>query len=224
MKTSRIDIRSIRKEQIVEAAVAVIAEQGIQHFSLSEIEKKAEMSRGQLTYYFRSKEDIFLAVFDRLLQLIYERMAEPDNPDGPARTGWAKLQPLLEKVIGQPMVSPEFNALQYTFLSEIGHRKDFRQRLATLYEEWRTHLAEEFAGDLNPPPGRRPVSPRAMATLILAILHGLGTQAAADPEAFEREEMLDLCLGMLGAYFQKSSAVPIGKNGPSVKGKGPLTN
>ena len=92
MKNSRIDIRSIRQEQIVEAAVAVIAEQGIQHLSLSEIEKKAGMSRGQLTYYFPAKEDIFLAVFDRLLQLIYERIAEPENQESQPSDGWAKVR------------------------------------------------------------------------------------------------------------------------------------
>ena len=52
MNQSRIDITFIRKEQIVDAAVCVIAQQGLQNFSLSEIEKKAHMSRGQLTYYF----------------------------------------------------------------------------------------------------------------------------------------------------------------------------
>ena len=70
MNQSRIDITFIRKEQIVDAAVCVIAQQGLQNFSLSEIEKKAHMSRGQLTYYFPAKEDILLAVFDRFLFLM----------------------------------------------------------------------------------------------------------------------------------------------------------
>ena len=52
MKTPRIDVGSIRRDQIVQAAVSIIAEQGLQNLSLSEIEKKAGMSRGQLTYYF----------------------------------------------------------------------------------------------------------------------------------------------------------------------------
>jgi AcrR family transcriptional regulator len=219
MKNARIDIRSIRQEQIVEAAVAVITEQGIQHLSLSEIETKAGMSRGQLTYYFPSKEDILLGVFDRLLQLIYERMAEPENPECTHSGGWAGLRTFLEKVVGQPPVSPEFHALQHTFLSQIGHRKDFRQRLATLYEEWRTHISDELAKDLNPQPGRKSVSPRAMATLILAILHGLGTQTAADPQAFEREEVLDLCLDMLGMYFRETPAAAVGTNGLSANKK-----
>src|SRR5438876_8551076 len=62
MKPARIDIASIRKEQIVEAAVAVITEQGLHNLSLSEIENRAGMKRGQLTYYFKHKEDILLEV------------------------------------------------------------------------------------------------------------------------------------------------------------------
>jgi AcrR family transcriptional regulator len=77
MKNLPIDIPALRRDQIIDAAVAVIAEQGIQNLSLSEIEKKADMSRGQLTYYFPAKEEILLAVFDRVLQLMYQRMGTP---------------------------------------------------------------------------------------------------------------------------------------------------
>src|SRR5947207_12585397 len=101
MKQARIDIGSIRREQIVEAAVAVIAEQGLQNLSLSEIEKKAGMSRGQLTYYFPAKEDILLAVFDRHLQRIYERIGAPEA-EGSKPGGWAWIQYLLEMVLLKP--------------------------------------------------------------------------------------------------------------------------
>ena len=77
MKSQRIDIARIRRDQIVEAAVAVIAEQGLQNLSLSEIENKAGMSRGQLTYYFPTKEAILLAVFDRLVLLMVQRIGTP---------------------------------------------------------------------------------------------------------------------------------------------------
>src|SRR5437867_13198102 len=76
MKTARIDIGAIRREQIVEAAVAVIAEQGLQNLSLSEIERKAGMSRGQLTYYFSGKEAILLGVFDRTIGLLCQHAGE----------------------------------------------------------------------------------------------------------------------------------------------------
>src|SRR5580700_3055019 len=156
MKSSRIDIASIRKEQIVEAAVAVIAEQGLHNLSLSEIETKAGMKRGQLTYYFKHKEDILLAVFDRVLQLMYQRLGTPPGTDatgGAGASGWPIICYLLEAVLTKPPLSPEFHGLQYTFLSQIGYREDFRQRLATLYNEWRTNMAEGLSADLARRPG-----------------------------------------------------------------------
>src|SRR5262245_20923991 len=136
----RIDVGKIRRGQIVEAAIAIIAKQGLQNLSLSEIEKAAGMSRGQLTYYFPAKEDILLAVFDRLLELTYQRIGTPKGQPPEQAGGWEWVQHLLDTVPAQPEESPEFHALQYTFLSQIGHRGDFRERLARLYEIGRAHV------------------------------------------------------------------------------------
>jgi AcrR family transcriptional regulator len=210
-----INIATVRREEIVEAAVAVIAERGIQNLSLSEIEKKAGMSRGQLTYYFPAKEDILLAVFDRVLQLMYQRMGTPaETADIPCeqQTGWDWVQHLFKSIFLKPPAAPEFGCLQYTFLSQIGHREDFRRRLATLYEEWRSDMAKGLAVDLAKRPAGRSVSPRALATLVQAILHGLSMQAAADPEAFDRQEMVNLCLDVLAMYLWKKRSPPKQRN------------
>jgi len=198
MKNARIDVGSIRREQIVEAAISVITEQGLQNLSLSEIEKKAGMSRGQLTYYFPSKEDILLAVFDRLLQLTYQRIGTPDEAVQGEPSGWDWTKHLLEKIVGEAPMNSQFGVLQYTFLSQIGHREDFRRRLATLYEQWRSQMAQGLAVDLARHPETRRIPPRALASVVQALLHGLGMQMAADPHAFDRQEVVALCLEMLG--------------------------
>ena len=219
MKNGRVDVGSIRREQVVEAAVAVIAEQGLQALSLWEIEKRAGMSRGQLTYYFPAKEDILLAVFDRLLLLMHQRVQAVHGAADLCRTAasaWERLQHFLNWVLLQPPSVPEFHALQYTFLSQIGHREDFRRRLAQLYEEWRAHMAGDFAKDLAPngeqqggeARGPRPVSPRTVASFVQALLHGLAMQRSADPDAYDRQEMLTLCLDLLGTYFRRRRRRP----------------
>jgi AcrR family transcriptional regulator len=231
MRTPRVDVARIRREQVVEAAVAVIAEQGLQNLSLSEIEQKAGMSRGQLTYYFPAKEGILLAVFDRLLQLMKERVrAGGDGPCACPGGPWERLRQFLTKFLLQPPLVPEFHSLQYTFLSQIGHREDFRLRLASLYEEWRGHMTRDFAGALAEKPAAPPVSPRTLASFVQALLHGLAVQRAADPGAFDGQEMLELCLGVLGPYFlpgaagpgappPPEAAPPAPPNGPPRRGK-----
>ncbi len=202
MKTARIDIGAIRREQIVDAAVAVIAERGMQNLSLSAIERKVGMSRGQLTYYFKAKEDILLAVFDRMLLLMCQQQGHPERECAPGETSWMELfQVILEYILRQPPASPEFHALQFTFLSQIGHRADFRERLAKLYEEWRSKMTESIEHDLEQRPSDRKVSPRALATLAQAILHGLAVQTAAAPEAFDHREVIQLCVDLLGSYL-----------------------
>ena len=117
MKNQRIDVASIRREQIVEAAVAVIAEKGLQNLSLSEIEKKAGMSRGQLTYYFPAKEDILLAVFDRLLLLMYQRIGTPEGRSCDQLSGWDWVRHLLQKTLpawGYEVVSHPAGSYPYS--------------------------------------------------------------------------------------------------------------
>src|SRR5262249_3699063 len=157
-----------------------IAEQGLQNLSLSEIENKAGMSRGQLTYYFAAKEEILLAVFDRLIHLMCQRAGQAGpQPPPPCAGDWLqRLEFVLRLIMQQPPLNPEFHALQYTFLSQIGHREDFRQRLATLYEGWRSHMAHDLADEAAQRSGRS-VSPRAFASVAQALLHGLAMQLAA---------------------------------------------
>ena len=204
MKPSRIDIGSIRREQIVDAAVAIIAERGLQNLSLSEIEKRTGMTRGHLTYYFPAKETILLAVFDRLLKLMCERHEVTSGRDFdrvPPDSACEAFGVLLPGVMRGPEVNPEFHTLLYTFVSQAGHREDFRQRLASLFEEWRGHFARQLAEDRARGKIRRRVPPRIMASLIQAVLHGLALQLAVDPRAFDREEMLTLCLDVVGSYL-----------------------
>jgi AcrR family transcriptional regulator len=201
MRSRRIDIAGIRREQIVEAAVQVINEGGLQSLSLSEVEKRAGMSRGQLTYYFPAKEDILLAVFDRLVLRMHDRIGEPCAANGKSVGGWEWVQHLLTRLLTSPPVSPEFGCLQYTFLAQLGHREDFRRRLANLYECWRSNMALGLAMDMDKNARARRVPPRAMASLVQALLHGLIVQRTADPGAFESGEVLELCLDMLGSYL-----------------------
>ncbi len=210
MKSARIDVASVRREQIIEAAVAVITEQGLQNLSLSEIEKKAGMSRGQLTYYFPTKEAILLAVFDRLVLLMMQQHEPNGNGAGacPEPKTWQEVvRYVLGMILQETPQHPEFDVLQYTFLAQISHREDFRRRLASLYELWRGKMTELLPNN----PKARP-----LATLLQAVFHGLAIQHSADPGAVNREEMIALCLDVFEAYLRRTPARgpedPVGVN------------
>src|SRR5215213_2593067 len=125
------------------------------------------MSRGQLTYYFKAKEEILLAVFDRMIERMRRQNEAGEVWDGYKLPppGWERFTAFLRLFLMHPPNNPEFHALQYTFLSQIGHRDDFRERLAGLYEGWRAKMATDIQGELTAS-GKAHVPARAMATLI----------------------------------------------------------
>jgi AcrR family transcriptional regulator len=195
------EVARTRREQIIAAAVEIIASRGLHHLSLSKIESRAGMTRGQLTYYFPTKEDILLAVFDRLLLLMCQQMgdgeADPDREH--IADVWKFVKQLVSKVLSaSPRFGTEFHALQYTFLAQIAHRDDFREKLASVYAEWRDGIASHWKEGSQP---TKHISGRTVSSFVQALIHGFTVQLAADAEAFDRTEMLELCLTVLAPLF-----------------------
>jgi AcrR family transcriptional regulator len=199
------EVARARREQIIDAAVEIITSQGLHNLSLSKIESRAGVARGQLTYYFPTKEDILLAVFDRLLLLLFEQFCEGQNPA--VRHGvpsvWECVQKMFASVLNAPpKFGKEFHALQYTFLAQIAHRADFREKLAGLYGDWRSGMAAHWQVTAKPAAGlAKNVSGQTVGSFVQALMHGLTVQLAADPKAFDRGEMLELCVGVLAPLF-----------------------
>jgi len=207
MKNGRVNISKIRRDEIVDAAIAVINDKGMQGLSLSAIESRAGMSRGQLTYYFHTKEAILLAVFDRMLEMMHRGVGvrgqegESGCPCDGASTA-ERVEFLLRKLLLEPPSHPAFATLQYTFLAQMGHRPDFRERLARLYAEWRDRMSFDLSIELLGVREAPNASPGTVASLVQAILHGLVMQCAADPDAFDRKEMIDLCMDLMNRFLR----------------------
>lgn len=194
------DVARRRREEIMDAAEAVVAEHGIDELSLAKIEQRAGMSRGQLTYYFPTRESILLAVYDRMLRrMIREFM----NDDGPKpMTGRARecFRYAFERHL-QPATldrGKELFSLLCTFLARVNHRPDYRAKLQEMYRGWRGHIAADIAGSVPEP---RAVPPGIAASIVQALIQGLEIQLMIDPEAFDRAAMLAACDRLFAPVF-----------------------
>lgn len=188
------DVARLRRDQIMDAAETIIAGEGIHKLSLGRIEEKlGGMSRGQLTYYFPSKEAILLAVYERMLRRMIGQLLQGDGPRPMTGRAWECMQHVLTNHLAPewpPPAGRDVFSLLYTLLAQMGHREDYRKRLSDMYAGWRDHLSADIAAS---DPAPRPVSPRTAAALFQAVVHGLGMQLMVDPAAFDRAEMLDAC-------------------------------
>jgi AcrR family transcriptional regulator len=203
MPRQRGEVGQRRRDEIVNAAIAIITDKGLPKLSLSAIEKRAKMSRGQLTYYFKKKEDILVAVFDRMIEVMRSREQAGEMSNGvklPQR-GWERLKAFLGIILVDPPPMPGFHALHHTFLSQIGHREDFRERISALHEGWRQAVSRDMANEIPDP-----AEARVFATLFQALIHGLAIQREANPEAYDPQRMAEACIQVLYAFLAVSPA------------------
>lgn len=194
-----------RRDEIVSAATDIIASEGLHRLSLGRIEERIGMSRGQLTYYFPAKEDILLAVFDRMLaRMIREAVADAErsgvSPPG-VGSPLARLRHGLTRMLfgGGPGKPDELPALVHTFMAQVRHRDDYRKKLAMANAGWRAHLAADVAAAAGPTP---PAPPPVVASIMMALFQGLSGQLAVDPEAFDRAAVAATCVKLLAPLLE----------------------
>jgi TetR/AcrR family transcriptional regulator len=72
-----------RREEILNAAQRVFFEKGLQTATMDEIAEAAELSKGTLYLYYKSKEDLYLGVMIRGFDILYNMLAEATSTDEP---------------------------------------------------------------------------------------------------------------------------------------------
>ena len=192
-----------RRGEIVDAASEIITQEGLHRLSLSRIERRAKMSRGQLTYYFPTKEEILLAVFDRMLLGIFaEVMADAERLELPLRgpdVARTRIRHGIERILGvdgEPDPGAVLGPLVHTFIAQAAHRPDYRARLAETNAGWRHHVAADIAAATPDSPHL----PAAVASVVMALFQGLRDQIAVDPAAFDRKAVAAVCVAMLAPF------------------------
>ena len=81
-KRQRIDL-------ILDAALMVFAEKGLKNSTIEDVAEKAEISKGTIYLYFRSKEHLYFAIDMRAGQMIHERFEKAAASE---TTGLAKVR------------------------------------------------------------------------------------------------------------------------------------
>src|SRR5690606_13866819 len=77
----RTRIQEINNERILDAALEVFSEHGFRGATVDEIAERAGMSKPNLHYYFRRKNDLYLAVLGRTLEM-WLKPLEEIRPEG----------------------------------------------------------------------------------------------------------------------------------------------
>ncbi|BBO68158.1 hypothetical protein DSCA_20880 [Desulfosarcina alkanivorans] len=96
LKERREREKQARKHQILDAARHLLFKKGIQSTSINQIARKAELGVGTIYFYYQSKEEIFYALQEEGLDILFRQIEaigrKSIGPDGKLReTGMAYL-------------------------------------------------------------------------------------------------------------------------------------
>lgn len=70
------------KERLIETAKELFSQKGYHETRVSDIVKKADVAQGTFYFYFKSKEDLFLNLIQKLHQELLEKLSKYTTPEG----------------------------------------------------------------------------------------------------------------------------------------------
>jgi len=122
--TPRPDVSEERRNQILDAATEVFTQKGFQKARMDDIVERAKLSKGTLYWYFKSKDEIILGIFDRIFGddlPVLKLLAEENQP------AMERLHAYLNQNIRSLKWMLGFAPLSLEFLSLAFRHKYFRE-------------------------------------------------------------------------------------------------
>jgi len=182
-RPARPDLKDRKARAIVEAAAHVFAERGFRASRVADVAERAGIGKGTVYEYFRSKEELFLAVFEAFGVGSLDAVAAQLGP--PPDSALAYIRRFADVVLPICQESLYLFPLTMEFWSAAA-TPEFRDRLMdefrALYAGYRTVLAGVIRKGQSAGEIRADVDPDKMASAVFGALDALFLQAWFDPE------------------------------------------
>jgi len=170
-----------RAEQIIEAATTVMARQGYTNTSMKDIATEAGVAQGLIHYYFKSKEDLLVAVVRRLNQQLLADVSQAMAEAG--SDPLAQIAASLEKTRELGTDRPETTRLFLDLAVLSLNNEVLRQEVATNYSEITARTREMIDRLCFQMPTQPPIPRDDFAAVLLASIDGVMMRALLDPNA-----------------------------------------
>ena len=172
------------RDRILHAAFDVLSRRGYENTSIKDIAEAAGVAQGLVHYYFKSKQQLVLAV---LAEVCREMDFGGDEGTAGAQAAYEKFKSMLRR-------SRATHALYLQLIAVGLHDKEVGGGVLDFLREDRRHI-EGIAGQVFAEREQDPRPARAVASVIEAAVLGIMIQNLVDP-AFDADEAVDALAAM----------------------------
>lgn len=191
-----------KRIKILKAALDVFAEKGFRTSRMADVADVAEIGKGTIYEYFRSKEDLFMELFTFVMK-------------GPVDYQFRKTDPTIKPAERlERLVVSSLNAyhkMEKFYYVLIGFRAEHRERhTQTFYRSQFTKLYKEFRKEVGAIIEEgimdgtfQAVNTDHLASTVIAVMEGLMSQWVFDRRAIPLKKMSDLITDVFVSYLRK---------------------
>ncbi len=195
-KTYRREAEDKRRQALIAATLALVAEGGARAATVRAIADRAGVTAGLIRHYFTTKEDLVMAAYRQLMTGMTEDSAAvltyaPKDPN-------ARLAAFVAASLRPPVVDSRAVVLWASFLQDIRRNPAMLAIHEQTYLGFRDHLQGLIAALPNAP---KPDDLRPMAIACNAVIDGLWLEGSTLPGAFAKGELVRIGVRSVGAIL-----------------------
>lgn len=175
----KTSVEEKRRREIMQAALRCFSQRGYYAATMDEVAATAHLSKALIYYYFKNKQELFLAVLDSWLAEFEQALEEVSASDSAA----GKLRRLGFLSAEAAERSAELMNLLFEFWAQAGREPDLMESFSKAlrrYRKWITDVIEDGINDGE----FRQVDPQLAAVGLAAALDGLWAHWMLDPQEF----------------------------------------
>jgi len=162
------------RDEILKAAMGLFARRGFHETSMSEVAREAHVSKALIFWHFKTKEDLFFAVLNRLLEPYYIDFAQ-ESEELDER---AQLALLIESYLA--FIRENASSVRF-FLGRMMHNEEmpegFSAQLRTIYEGYEKLLVDLIRRARDKGYCQSDFNPELAGRLLMSALNGFLIEA-----------------------------------------------
>lgn len=186
-----------RREQILKAAYQVALRRGVDGLTVRAVAARARLSHGLILFHFKRKDQLGLALLDRVLETTLS-LRIPDDIRAISNPR-ERFQALLGHELHRLLEEPRRIRLLLEYWARGAHNAVIRGKISSGLERYRAAFRKIAEEAPSTEPGRFG-TPAGAAAAALSLIIGYPVQAVIDPDHCDVGEYLAAAQGILGRF------------------------